>query len=120
LMRGITEELEGGNHDELEAQFAKFHQSGEELEDGSRKIWLYFAAFQERTATAPSLADAKAFVQKAEAWTKARPASVAADFALCNSLLGDLTIIAELAPKRSLGCSRSETHPCAHRPSRGV
>jgi hypothetical protein len=101
-MRGIAEELEGGKYDELEAQFTQFHQPGEELEDGSRKIWLYFAAFQERTASAPSLDDAKTFVQKAEAWNKARPASVSAALALCNALLGELSEIAELGRKGAL------------------
>ena len=41
FMRAIAEELEGGKYDELEAQFTQFHQPGEELKDGSRKIWLY-------------------------------------------------------------------------------
>ena len=99
LTRGITEELEEGNYDELEAQFTQFHQPGEELEDGSRKIWLYFAAFQERTASAPSVDDAQTFVRKAEHWTRATPASVAARLALCNALLGETTTIAELARK---------------------
>jgi hypothetical protein len=102
FMRGIAEELEGGEYDELEAQFTQFHQPGEELEDGSRKIWLYFAAFQERTASAPSLDDAKTFVRKAEAWTKAKSASVAADLALCNALLGEMSKIAELGRKGAL------------------
>lgn len=47
-----TEELEGGSYDELEAQFTQFHRPGEELGDGSRKMWLYFAALQDRTASA--------------------------------------------------------------------
>jgi hypothetical protein len=98
-MRGITEELEGGNYNELEAQFTQFHRPGEELEDGSRKIWLYFAAFQDRTASAPSLDDAQTFVRKAEDWTRATPASVAARLALCNALLGETATIAELARK---------------------
>lgn len=99
LMRGITEALEGGNYDELETQFTQFHRPGEELEDGSRKIWIYFAAFQDRTASAPSLDDAQTFVQKAEEWTTAMPASVAARLALCNALLGETATIAELARK---------------------
>ena len=102
FMRAIAEELEGGKYDKLEAQFTQFHQPGEELEDGSRKIWLYFAAFQHRTAFAPSLDDAKAFVQKAEDWTKAMPTSVAADLALCDALLGEITKIVELGRKGAL------------------
>jgi len=77
-MCGITGELEGGKYEELETHFTLFHEPGEELEDGSRKIWLYFAAFQERTASASSLDDAKAFVQEAEDWAKTKSASVAA------------------------------------------
>src|SRR6516162_2362819 len=102
FMRGITEELEGGKYEELETQFTQFHQPGEELEDGSRKIWLYFAAFQERTASASSLDDAKAFVQKAEDWAKAKSASVAGRLAFCNALLGEIAKIVELARKGAL------------------
>ncbi|MGA8654620.1 MAG: hypothetical protein WB586_00590 [Chthoniobacterales bacterium] len=108
FMRAIAEELEGGNYDELEAQFTQFHQPGEELEEGSRKIWLYFAAFQNRTAFAPSLDDAKAFVQKAEDWTTAMPASVAADLALCNALLGEVIKIVELPRKGALDAHDSK------------
>jgi hypothetical protein len=99
FMCGITDELEGGKLDELEAQFTQFHRPAEELEDGSRKIWLYFAAFQDRTASAPSLDDAQTFVRKAEDWTRSMPDSVAARLALCNALLGEATTIAELARK---------------------
>jgi hypothetical protein len=99
LMRRIVEELKLGKYDDLEAQFTQFHRPGEELEEGSRKIWLYFAAFQERTASAPSLDDIQAFARKAEEWTRAMPASVAARLALCNALLGEATAIAELTRK---------------------
>jgi hypothetical protein len=102
FMHGITEELEGGKYDELETQFTRFHKPGEELKDGSRKIWLYFAAFEHKTASAPSQDDAKAFVQTAEDWTKARPTSVAAHLALCRALLGEMTQILELARKGAL------------------
>ena len=95
----IVEELELGKYDDLEAQFTEFHRPGEELEEGSRKIWLYFAAFQERTASAPSLDDIQTFVRKAEEWTRAMPASIAARLALCNALLGEATAIAELTRK---------------------
>jgi hypothetical protein len=103
FMGGIAKELERGKYDELEAQFTRFHKTGEELKDGSRKIWLYFAAFQNRTAFAPSLDDAKTFVQTAEDWTKAMPTSVVADLALCNALLGEMSKIAELGRKGALG-----------------
>jgi hypothetical protein len=102
FMKGITEALERGSYDELEVQFTRFHLPGEELEDGSRKIWLYFAAFQERTASASSLDDAKTFVQKAENWAKAKSASVAARLALSNALLGEMAEILELARKGAL------------------
>ena len=95
-MRRIVEELERGKYDDLEAQFTQFHRSGEELEEGGRKIWLYFASFQEKTASTPSLDDIQTFVRKAEEWTRAMPASVAARLALCNALLGEATAIAEL------------------------
>ncbi len=102
FMRGIAEELEGGKYGELETQFTRFHKPGEELKDGSRKIWLYFAAFEHRTAFAPSLEDAKTFVRTAEDWTRAKPTAVAAHLALCKALLGEMTQILELARKGAL------------------
>jgi hypothetical protein len=106
----IIQELEDRQYDLLESQYREFQTPGEELADGTPKLWLYFTAFTEKNrALTATIEEAGAFTQKARDWLASKPASVAALLGLCNALIGECEQISGTAQKQKLDPKDPET-----------
>jgi hypothetical protein len=97
----ITNQLEHGQFDALEAQYLQFTDREHQIqEDGTPKSWIFFLSFERAAANAKSIPEAKAITEKIIDWLDRNPRSVPATLALENALLGEADCIHRLVQEQ--------------------